>query len=993
MAWSSLPLIEMDDVNMKRNSNEFRDNIRNQNPGDNLEKDISKQLSAFRQQSKVSKDFGQDRPSVDEFGRDVYTKPSSEGEQNFPDRESGRRRERSRSPRRWREDDDRGREWGNEEQRRRNRYACHVDEGEDEGRNGERYRDWSSRGREPDRYRDNYRRDNYRDRDERDYRDHDDRDYRDRDERDYRDRDERDYRDRDDRDYRDRDDRDYRDRDNSDHRERDERDYRDRGQRDYRDLDKRDWRRDKYDERNDERRRDYRDRYRNDDDKYSSERRSHDDRDYDRRVYREEPSEIVMLKGLPTSTEDTQIHEILADAKLPYKDVRVVKTREGFSRGFAFVEFLDMETAKKWIDNCKGKLTIEDTTVIMDFSRSKMAVESHRDWVCSKCGTQNFSSKRRNTCFTCNTPKDENDETKELGSTPCKVLILRGLDILTTEETIRQSLASFTSTPIFDVRLIKDKLTGTSRGFCFVELGSIEEATQLREELQTASFTIDEKVLVISYAKFATNPSKSGTVAVGSSSTSATTSVTATTTSSSSTANKTRSKFAANAIAQARAAAQMGHTTDSQLSTSMDHYSTIEDTSASQQPASSTAQDVTTNAGVSSETPTDPSVDKTAKAGASQTISSYVYDAASGYYYDTTTGLYYDPTTQYYYNSTTKQYMYWDATTQQYVTVVSSAGSSETPATTAADQTQGASEMDSTAASKEKQKKAKSLNAKKIAKDMERWAKKQAKNKEASRPQATALTTQDTVKESTYQYDPNDLKGGINMSITGSTTITPLATASPLAALSELDNPTAPAIPAAAGSLVAEYDGDDSGGDEGNKEDDYTDLTKMACLLCKRQFPTKEALSRHVQLSDLHKQNLLVQKKLKMSFNEIDEYEKEQREAKYRDRARERRELFGQPDSAPPGSKRKKKGKISYEQPTKDGITSDNIGNKMLQAMGWTAGTGLGKDRQGIVDPILAKMRNRTAGLGLKGSDFGATAGDSERDLLKKMAQSRYNDA
>ena len=34
------------------------------------------------------------------------------------------------------------------------------------------------------------------------------------------------------------------------------------------------------------------------------------------------------------------------------------------------------------------------------------------------------------------------------------------------------------------------------------------------------------------------------------------------------------------------------------------------------------------------------------------------------------------------------------------------------------------------------------------------------------------------------------------MSITGSTTITPLATASPLAALSELDNPTAAAIPA-----------------------------------------------------------------------------------------------------------------------------------------------------------------------------------------------------
>jgi hypothetical protein len=41
---------------------------------------------------------------------------------------------------------------------------------------------------------------------------------------------------------------------------------------------------------------------------------------------------------------------------------------------------------------------------------------------------------------------------------------------------------------------------------------------------------------------------------------------------------------------------------------------------------------------------------------------------------------------------------------------------------------------------------------------MERWAKKQAKNKETARPQATAQATQDTVNESTYQYDPNDLK-------------------------------------------------------------------------------------------------------------------------------------------------------------------------------------------------------------------------------------------
>lgn len=36
-------------------------------------------------------------------------------------------------------------------------------------------------------------------------------------------------------------------------------------------------------------------------------------------------------------------------------------------------------------------------------------------------------------------------------------------------------------------------------------------------------------------------------------------------------------------------------------------------------------------------------------------------------------------------------------------------------------------------------------------------------------------------------------------------------------------------------------------------ESQFIDLSKMACLLCKRQFPNKDALTRHQQLSDLHK--------------------------------------------------------------------------------------------------------------------------------------------
>ena len=66
-------------------------------------------------------------------------------------------------------------------------------------------------------------------------------------------------------------------------------------------------------------------------------------------------------------------------------------------------------------------------------------------------------------------------------------------------------------------------------------------------------------------------------------------------------------------------------------------------------------------------------------------------------------------------------------------------------------------------------------------------------------------------------------------------------------------------------SLVASYGGGDDSGEEesdvagGATEEDafdeasLTDWTKMACLLCKRQFSTKEMLMKHTNQSDLHK--------------------------------------------------------------------------------------------------------------------------------------------
>lgn len=44
-------------------------------------------------------------------------------------------------------------------------------------------------------------------------------------------------------------------------------------------------------------------------------------------------------------------------------------------------------------------------------------------------------------------------------------------------------------------------------------------------------------------------------------------------------------------------------------------------------------------------------------------------------------------------------------------------------------------------------------------------------------------------------------------------------------------------------------------------------------------------------------------------------------------------------------------------------IKEDNIGNKMLQKMGWTPGTGLGRDSDGITQPIAAVVKAKRTGL------------------------------
>jgi len=78
------------------------------------------------------------------------------------------------------------------------------------------------------------------------------------------------------------------------------------------------------------------------------------------------------------------------------------------------------------------------------------------------------------------------------------------------------------------------------------------------------------------------------------------------------------------------------------------------------------------------------------------------------------------------------------------------------------------------------------------------------------------------------------------------------------------------------------------------------------------------------------------------------------------------------------------------EEPTKEGIKEDNIGNIMLQKMGWKSGLGLGRDNTGIKDPITAGRRLGKFGLGMEVGLVDVDETDDRQTKARKLTLARY---
>mmetsp|Transcript_8445 Transcript_8445/g.12041 ORF Transcript_8445/g.12041 Transcript_8445/m.12041 type:complete len:552 (+) Transcript_8445:106-1761(+) len=120
---------------------------------------------------------------------------------------------------------------------------------------------------------------------------------------------------------------------------------------------------------------------------------------------------------------------------------------------------------------------------------------------------------------------------------------------------------------------------------------------------------------------------------------------------------------------------------------------------------------------------------------------------------------------------------------------------------------------------------------------------------------------------------------------------------------------------------------------------------KPICMLCKRKFLDVDKLRQHELKSELHKQNLL---KLKVSAAANKSQEPQGNLTNYRDRAKERRILNGPEQAIPetfdnsqilPSAAQARNVTVSENVTPEQILGEKNIGNKMLQKLGWKGGS------------------------------------------------------
>lgn len=188
--------------------------------------------------------------------------------------------------------------------------------------------------------------------------------------------------------------------------------------------------------------------------------------------------------------------------------------------------------------------------------------------------------------------------------------------------------------------------------------------------------------------------------------------------------------------------------------------------------------------------------------------------------------------------------------------------------------------------------------------------------------------------------------------------------------------------------------------DAGVAEESYLDRERLMCLICMRKYKSNDEVNIH-EKSRNHKMAMEDEEKVKAAQPRLAARDKRlQKQAEtigddtqgggqYRDRAKERRDIYKQPtkpSAGPATNKAKTESKKPAEQePSSKPAASKGAG--MLAKMGWTAGTGLGAKGDGRTEAIVTNAYQEGVGLGAEGSNLGDAT-----QLAEKKTTNKYSD-
>ncbi|CAF0937429.1 unnamed protein product [Rotaria sordida] len=737
------------------------------------------------------------------------------------------------------------------------------------------------------------------------------------------------------------------------------------------------------------------------------------------------PTSTIIMHNIPLTFDEHELLSELSIAKVPIQEIRIIHRRDPATHlQTAYIEFNTVQEAEEWMNLTQGTFLLNDHPVTLthrfdddsssininsntnthrDYQRNNINELRLRDWDCYKCGVQNF--KRRDHCFNCHISREDSERTRDLdgfsfvGLNPCNTLVLRGLDILTSKETIETKLLELTLVPMKNAAIVKDNYTGVSRGFAFVEYNSIHDSVLVYEKLQTTTpgVEIEGKAVIVHFSKnnFATSLAQIQDEDEDFYSRRSTSSrnrhrhdhdrssnVAQLLPSNNVDRTNTAAEIAQQALQNIHAQKQRDYTRQQRRRNhSSSDYSS--DSSSNQQKK----RQCSTKNSKEPEQYTTPDPTK------------FEWYPEIGYHFDKTTGFYFDAKSTYFYNPTTQKYMYWDPAQSTYIPV------EDTITTTVTNETTN------TTSTEPKDKTDKVKNAQKVAKEMEQWAKKERerKEKEAKRKaQAAAATAIPTTTTNDATSTNSSSTGASAFAEVGLPSIRPtggLISLNLMSSNSSTSTTNRPALLAAFDNPDSDNDDNDNNDNDNNNatkssttttstnvldsnEEKLVDWNKLACLLCQRQFDTREILEKHLQMSNLHKDNLAKAGIVRSQ------------PLVYRDRAKERREAFGTDDSSKRNDYSPVHERSSYStnsrrkhnQNQSSASSSDSIGSKLMKKHGWQEGQGLGKKLQGRADPLEAEMRQKGLGLGADPRlKYNAEPGDSYKDVVRKVARARFS--